>query len=214
MKALIVLLLLVVSGVAQADTQLKIENGELLTAFTEWRATGVKVTPEAQKYSQFAEEAFLNPGKGVVVEQGVRVTPADLFHYRVDKVNTKSVRYDDQKAEIDVVLDSKVTKTEERFSPFFIFWIIAVVAFFVATRMKAPNPNLPVLSFCAVILAMVMVVFTSAIGSTIPLAFAAIGSLALVVPTLNGKQATKSIRAPFYILMFFAVGVVYYPLLS
>ena len=107
---LLFLLLFLVVPVAQAD-QYKVEGGKVLSAPSVWKDTGVKVTPEAEKYPDASIRA-LGSGKPVEVAKKTVVTESkmvDLFHHKLNTtVSHLSVVYHAEKGMIDTMSEEVV----------------------------------------------------------------------------------------------------------
>lgn len=192
-------------------------NGEVMLAPSSLVSTGVKVAPEAEKYSQAVKEAFSHPGKSVAVEYKDVFTVTDMFRYRVDTLSTLGVQYDSQKSTINAVISSEITKTVMIFSPFFIYWLVSVVAFFVVPKMK--NPFVAAAAIAAAAFASGAAIAIGSYAAAAASAFAAIATasafaiaVAASAPESSWKEIPKSLIKSYYLLMILAAGLMYYPL--
>lgn len=214
-KLIAVLLFVLAVSVANAESQVKIENGELLASPSQWSATGVKVTPEAQKYPAEVRKTFNNPGELVVTQNKIVGAVVDLFHVRIDAINKSSVRYDAQRAVIDVVAGNEVERTEVFFSPFPFFWLVSVVAFLIFTS-KGKNVVVAVFAGAIAFVAPICITALAAALSFVGVAITALAAiLAILVATApcNFKENTrKRASTAFYLFMVLLAGAMYYPL--
>lgn len=209
MKNLFVVLAFLVFGGAHAESRLKIEGGELLSSAINWSATGVKVSPEAQKYPEAMEQAFRNPGKVVSVHEEKSVTVVDLFHFRRDTVMTLDVKYDVQKSSIDVSTGKEVVGTEIKFLFFPFFWLVAMISALLLFSLKKENGAI-VFFFAGVS------IVGSAFSVPDPLfAVFVLGALcfaAMVAPSEKSGKPKKPFVVLFFGMMLLTAGLVYYPL--
>jgi hypothetical protein len=219
MQKLIVLLslLTLAVGVANAESEIKIENGELLVSPSRWNAIGVKVTPEAQRYPLSVKEAFNNPGKLVIAQTESSGAVVDLFHFRLDLINKSGVRYDAQRAVVDVVAVNEEARTEVIFSPLAIFWMISIVAFFTFT-IKGNTASMLTAFFAASAIAAFSGV-AALFGVGFPIAvlvsatFAIVAALSvLLISSCKEKLKQKRFSTAFYVMMILSAGITYYPL--
>lgn len=209
-------------GVAHAEGQLKIEKGELMIVFLEWLPTGVRVTPEAQKYPEAVEQVFRDPGKVVVVEKKTSHVMVDWFHYREDTTAKLSVRYDAHAPEAVIFVserDDEILETKIRFSPYLLFWLVSVGAFFVSGRTREGTKAIFAITvfaatICAAFAAFTAAVFASAASTILAFAVAVFAAIAAAT-TVDDRVAKlyKIYSSVFYGLMILSAGLMYYPLL-
>lgn len=204
------LLFILAVSVANAKSQVKIENGELLVSPSKWSATGVKVTPEAQKYPLSVEEAFNNPGKLVVTHTKFVYTVTGLFHLKEDTISKFGVRYDTQRAVIDVMASSEVVRGRMLISPLPFFWMVTIVAFLVSITTKKGN------SVAAITIAFITAFLTTTFAGAFSFVATAITALAatsmILLVVLFGEEMRKRVNIAFYVLMILSAGTMYYPL--
>ena len=112
-----------IGGVAQADI-IKIYKGEVLLR-TDWRSTGIEVSPQAQQYPEAVKKAYEEPGEIVAVKKKYKTEMVDLFHYRQETIIEPGVVYNNALGKIYTV--SEVLEKENHFTPYLIFWGISVL---------------------------------------------------------------------------------------
>jgi len=223
---LLFLLLFLVVPVAQAD-QYKVEGGKVLSAPSVWKDTGVKVTPEAEKYPDASVRA-LGSGKPVEVAKKTVVTEGkmvDLFHHKLNTtVSHLSVVYHAEKGTIDTMNEEIVTSSEAVFNPYLILWLMAVGVMFALGRTKNFNATFIsaavtidtiILAFGgAVVIANVataFVVFAATVAFTTTAVVLALLAI-LAILELN-KKMYKLFSRIFYLLMAISAGFMYFPLI-
>ncbi len=228
MKNIWAVVLLLVSllsfGVVHAE-QMKVENGVLTVApDTVWFATGVKVTPEAQKYPDAVEKAY-HTGKIVSVQNKHVYTVVSVFRFRRDTINTLGVQYDVQKAVVDTVVTKEVVTTEVRFNPFLLIWGAFLFWFLLSGKLETPSLLSSyafwiidfVLEFVLLASAVAFALFSlvlcfteTSLGSVVSF-IAAASYLTHFLIDDDGK-ARKISKIVFYLSMFLLLGIEYTPL--
>ena len=107
------------------------QHGASRTAIStdHWEMAGISVTDEAQKYIDRAQEAFKNPREIVPVEtHEVSIGMVSPFGLKKDLVADVSVVYDQNMGGIDMISDPIVLSSSIVFSPFLIWWTMAIFA--------------------------------------------------------------------------------------
>lgn len=236
MRTMFALILVLFVCVVNAEEQFRIENGQLYVSSVKVAccATGVKVTPAAQKYPNQAVEAYRLPGKTISVEWGTNTKVISLFHLRKEVVQKVGVRYDSTASVVDVTTEPVVIESKEIFFSFLILWLISVGGmlvsnFFLIKRYDSALAvfGFPIVSLLTVLAAPVLfavrvpvssiclgsIILASATAGT---AIIASGVNAVAIAAEYGDMMRWYIRnsSVYYMAMLVMAGSVYSPLFS
>lgn len=171
------------------------QGGEYRLAISadHWEIAGINVSDEAQNYIDATKKAKGSPGEFFpVVTREVPKEMVGPFDLKKDLVAYSGVIYDSEHEEVMVVNDPTILSSSVVFSPFLIYWALALMAMFLLNirRSRREAPIYDVIASMTAVLGLILALLSA--WSIIPrlstlLFLVSVISLCIVI----GRQGEK-----------------------